>query len=176
MESQWHTLYSLLKTAIDTFTTVDQNTVSAFPQMDADPSYQSELIQELSKLVEQLRLSCYSTYHTCAAIAEIASAGLGSDYPGNPYLSSIYALATKEDSHAAEVSDLLATCEQLFHEFHDNDANGDSVTTTIDCASASTHLLRLLRYHLRRSVEYVECIVRQESSSAPSKHCTVCVQ
>jgi hypothetical protein len=46
---------------------------------------------------------------------------------GTPYFSSIEALARKEDEHAAIVSDLFATCEQLFVELRAALGTGESV-------------------------------------------------
>jgi len=75
-----------------------------------------ELVGELRRLLAQLQLRSLSTYHACAAIAEIARAGLERDYPGNPYLTSIETLAAKEDNHGVDASDMFATCEQILAE------------------------------------------------------------
>ncbi len=75
-----------------------------------------DVLDALQQLLAQLQVRCYSTYHTCAAIADIAHAGLDVQSSGTPYFSSIEALARKEDEHAALVSDLFATCEQLIVE------------------------------------------------------------
>ncbi len=75
-----------------------------------------EIVDALRRVLSQLQVQCYSTYHACAAIAEIARAGLDRDYPGNPYLSSIEALALREDEHGVFVSDALATCEVMLGE------------------------------------------------------------
>ncbi len=75
-----------------------------------------EIVDELRRVLSQLQVQCYSTYHACAAIAEIARAGLDHDYPGNPYLASIEALALREDEHGAFVCDTLATCEVMLGE------------------------------------------------------------
>jgi hypothetical protein len=76
----------------------------------------AELIAELRSLLGWLHVQSLSAYHTFAAIAEIARAGLARDYPGNPYLTSIEALAIKEDSHAMRISEQYALVEQLFAE------------------------------------------------------------
>jgi len=75
-----------------------------------------EVLDALQQLLAQLQVRCFSTYHACAAIADIAHAGMEVQSIGTPYFSSIEALARKEDEHAALVSDLFATCEQLIVE------------------------------------------------------------
>jgi hypothetical protein len=86
----------------------------------------AELIAELRSLLGWLHVQSLSAYHTFAAIAEIARAGLEKDYPGNPYLTSIEALAIKEDTHAMRVSEQYALVEQLFAEIFPppNDTGG----------------------------------------------------
>lgn len=75
-----------------------------------------EVLDALQQILAHLQVRCYSTYHACAAIADIAHAGMEVQSIGTPYFSSIEALARKEDEHAALVSDLFATCEQLIVE------------------------------------------------------------
>lgn len=77
-------------------------------------------IEELGSLLARVQARCYSTYHTCAAIAEIAGAALARDYPANPYLVSIEQLAMKEDEQGGVIVDILATCEQILNELLDS--------------------------------------------------------
>ncbi len=86
-----------------------------------------EVLDALQQHLVQLQVRCYSTYHACAAIADIAHAGMDLQSGGTPYFSSIEALARKEDEHAALVSDLFATCEQLFVELRAALGTGESV-------------------------------------------------
>ncbi len=76
----------------------------------------TELLEAIKHIVDELQVTCYSTYHSCAAIADIARAGLNIASDGHPYFISIEALARKEDEHASRVSDLFATCEQMIVE------------------------------------------------------------
>ncbi|GIV55213.1 MAG: hypothetical protein KatS3mg039_1731 [Candidatus Kapaibacterium sp.] len=86
-----------------------------------------EVLDALQQHLAQLQVRCFSTYHACAAIADIAHAGMEVQSIGTPYFSSIEALARKEDEHAALVSDLFATCEQLIVELRTAVASVESV-------------------------------------------------
>lgn len=86
-----------------------------------------ELLDALQYHLAQLQVRCYSTYHACAAIADIAHAGIDFHSIGTPYFASIEALARKEDEHAALVSDLFATCEQLVVELRTTVARVEAV-------------------------------------------------
>jgi hypothetical protein len=76
----------------------------------------TELLEAIKQIVDELQVTCYSTYHSCTAIADIARAGMDIATDGNPYFTSIESLARKEDEHASRVSDLFATCEQMIVE------------------------------------------------------------
>lgn len=79
----------------------------------------SNPVEQLRSLLARVQVRCYSTYHTCAAIADIARAALARDYPANPYLMSIEQLAIKEDEQGIALADMLATCEQILQELED---------------------------------------------------------
>ncbi|MCX7930659.1 MAG: hypothetical protein N2663_08080 [Chlorobi bacterium] len=83
---------------------------------DATPAA-ANVLTELRTLVNTLQLRVYSIYHTCAAIAEIARAGLERDYSGNPYLMSILSLALREEEQGMITGDMIATLQQLCSEF-----------------------------------------------------------
>ncbi|MCX8051983.1 MAG: hypothetical protein N3B17_08850 [Chlorobi bacterium] len=126
-------------------------------QVGAPAAAESTVIEHLAELrsiIEQLQVRSYSTYHACAAIGEIARAGLERDYPGNPYLASIHALAAKEDEHGAITSDLFATCEQILAE----------LTCMPDTTTGIAEALRCARMWLQLS------LVRANNCSTEESH------